>query len=77
MTIDQVKEHLVFGGLTDHELGDNPMEDGAVVIAIERVLNEVAACQWSFLRPQLNVDVTKGRVKADLSIRRRFQIVHL
>ena len=54
-----------------HELGDEPVEDRAVVVALERKLYKVAARLRRLLGPKLDVDVAEGRVQDHLALRRR------
>ena len=46
------------------------VEDGLVVVALNAELDEVAAGKGRLPRPQLNVQVAKGRVQQNLNERR-------
>lgn len=43
-----------------------PMEYRVVVLAFETKLDKVAACERTFLAPELYVDVAQRRLEADL-----------
>lgn len=66
------------GGITalDEERLDDAMEDGAVVVALEAELDEVADGFGSFFGPKLDVDRPHRRLEHHLPLRRRFQGVH-
>lgn len=44
----------------EDEVGDEPVEDGRVVVAIEAELEEVAGCEWGLGGPELDVEVAVG-----------------
>lgn len=72
-SINAVSSHACASWITS--LGDkilhNAMEYRLVIVALHAQLDKVPARLRTFLRPQLNVDITKRGSQTDLSIDRR------
>lgn len=47
----------------DDEAWDQAVEDCAVIVAVEAVLEEVARCEWGLVREELEGDVAGGGVE--------------
>ena len=59
-----------------HELVDDPVEEAAIVVALEAKLHKISAGQWCLLWPQLDVERADRRVQHDLPVRPRLVRVH-
>lgn len=77
-TVDWVRTSAGAGGVAalNEEVLDDAVEEGAVVVALEAELHEVARRLGGFLGPQLDVERASRRLHHHLPLRRGLKHVH-